>query len=431
MAAQPSELHARLIDLFGSPSTADPTKLYGNLTVAPSGNVLIGTLTDDSSAKLQVTGNISQPGTGRRFLADMTTPTFANRHYFQTSVANGITTVGALSNGTSTQAGFAAFNSSDPTNSCYAYLFSNSSTATVGTGVTGTGSYGTFTVNHAGADRMTIDNAGRIGFGKVPVANGTTVQAGNTGWSFEATDAGGQIRLMNGTSYNKNTILRDDGVSFYILHSTSNYGTWDSFRPFSVAHSDGTVTICGDGSTHAVVGVDGPFVNAGLCVASVSSGAPLGLRNHSTGGGSFWTVGPDSSNSFCIYNQGGVGMWMGNGGSSWNGNSDIRLKNIRDHISNAIDKVNSLQTITYTWKKDDDYNAAYDLPDDSRHYVGLIAQEVQAVQPEAVEVGENGYLGVAYASLVPLALAAIKELSAKLESQAAQISALQAQLASK
>lgn len=43
MSAQPSELSARLIDLFGNPLTADPTKLYGNLTVNPNGTVQIGT----------------------------------------------------------------------------------------------------------------------------------------------------------------------------------------------------------------------------------------------------------------------------------------------------------------------------------------------------------------------------------------------------
>jgi hypothetical protein len=45
MTAQPTELHARLIDLFGSPATADPTKLYGNLTVNSSGQVVIGSST--------------------------------------------------------------------------------------------------------------------------------------------------------------------------------------------------------------------------------------------------------------------------------------------------------------------------------------------------------------------------------------------------
>ena len=52
-----SQLTARLVDLFGSPVTANPAKLLGNLGVSPNGNVLVGTSTDDGVSKLQVTGN--------------------------------------------------------------------------------------------------------------------------------------------------------------------------------------------------------------------------------------------------------------------------------------------------------------------------------------------------------------------------------------
>jgi hypothetical protein len=50
------QMAARLVDLFGPSGTADPTKLKGNLTVAPSGNVMIGSATDDGVNKFQVTG---------------------------------------------------------------------------------------------------------------------------------------------------------------------------------------------------------------------------------------------------------------------------------------------------------------------------------------------------------------------------------------
>jgi hypothetical protein len=58
MTAQASELHARLIDLFGNPLTADPTQLMGNLMVSPGGRILVGTQTDDNANKLQVNGTI-------------------------------------------------------------------------------------------------------------------------------------------------------------------------------------------------------------------------------------------------------------------------------------------------------------------------------------------------------------------------------------
>ena len=49
--------------------------------------------------------------------------------------------------------------------------------------------------------------------------------------------------------------------------------------------------------------------------------------------------------------------------------------------------------------------------------MGVIAQEVQKVLPEAVNVvdEENGYLGVSYTSLVPVLIEAVKALKEKNE----------------
>jgi hypothetical protein len=54
--ATPSQLLARIIDLFGPAGTAVANKLYGNLMVSPAGNVIVGSLTDDAANKFQVTG---------------------------------------------------------------------------------------------------------------------------------------------------------------------------------------------------------------------------------------------------------------------------------------------------------------------------------------------------------------------------------------
>src|SRR5579864_4951953 len=54
-----SQLTARLVDLFGTPSTANPAKLLGNLGVTPNGNVLVGTSTEATTTnKLQVSGGV-------------------------------------------------------------------------------------------------------------------------------------------------------------------------------------------------------------------------------------------------------------------------------------------------------------------------------------------------------------------------------------
>jgi len=55
----------------------------------------------------------------------------------------------------------------------------------------------------------------------------------------------------------------------------------------------------------------------------------------------------------------------------------------------------------------------------------LIAQDVQAVLPEIVKEAPDGYLGLAYTDVIPLLVASIKELSAKLDESNLRIKALE------
>ncbi|KGE11443.1 hypothetical protein LA03_04115 [Burkholderia gladioli] len=117
-----------------------------------------------------------------------------------------------------------------------------------------------------------------------------------------------------------------------------------------------------------------------------------------------------------LYNQGNVGVFLADGGTSWSSNSDETLKNIRAEISDAVASVKSIRTVRYTWKAEDEKNVAETgNADTSRLNVGVIAQDVQKVLAEAVSIGSEGKLAVAYGDLVPLALAAIKELAARVE----------------
>ena len=104
--------------------------------------------------------------------------------------------------------------------------------------------------------------------------------------------------------------------------------------------------------------------------------------------------------------------------------SDKRLKeNIRP-IENALDKVSKLSGFVYNWNELANQKAQYDMDKD---YVGVYAQDVEEVQPEAVDLapfdndgedksisGEN-YLTVKYEKLVPLLIEAIKEQQEEIE----------------
>jgi len=97
--------------------------------------------------------------------------------------------------------------------------------------------------------------------------------------------------------------------------------------------------------------------------------------------------------------------------------SDDRLKTKTGLIESALEKVLSLEAFTYV---PNDLAKSFGF-EDSKQRVGLSAQSVQRVLPEAVcpapfdaeNQSGQGYLTVQYDKLVPLLVEAIKELASR------------------
>ena len=96
--------------------------------------------------------------------------------------------------------------------------------------------------------------------------------------------------------------------------------------------------------------------------------------------------------------------------------SDERLKSKTGALTDALDKVCTLDTFTYTHN---DLARSFGFTD-KRQYVGVSAQQVRKVQPEVVRIapfdadGEGSksgedYITVQYERLVPLLIEALKE----------------------
>ena len=113
--------------------------------------------------------------------------------------------------------------------------------------------------------------------------------------------------------------------------------------------------------------------------------------------------------------------------------SDKRLKHNIQPIENALSKVKSLTGMTYQWNE---VGKQYGWePDTEIREVGVFAQDVQVVLPEAVrpapfdhelgksKSGEN-FLTVKYEKMVPLLIEAIKEQQTQIESQKSEIDVL-------
>jgi hypothetical protein len=182
------------------------------------------------------------------------------------------------------------------------------------------------------------------------------------------------------------------------------------------------------GSRSTVAGPTGPpgFNGSAGGLGPVGFAGSIGSRGFAGSIGYAGSAGPIAgSNTQIIYNSGGAAAgslnltWDGtnlyvNGGVNATGDitafysSDERLKINVTPIENALAKTLSLNGVTFNWNE-----LAIGKSLEIRE-PGVIAQQVQAILPEAVALRDNGYLGVRYEKLVPLLIEAIKELSTEL-----------------
>lgn len=87
--------------------------------------------------------------------------------------------------------------------------------------------------------------------------------------------------------------------------------------------------------------------------------------------------------------------------------SDRKLKEDIQNIPNALSKVLEINGVTFTRN---------DLEDTTTRYTGVIAQEVEAVLPEAVTTNEEGTKAVSYGNMVGLLIEAMKEQQVQINS---------------
>lgn len=93
--------------------------------------------------------------------------------------------------------------------------------------------------------------------------------------------------------------------------------------------------------------------------------------------------------------------------------SDKNLKKNVERIPDALEKVRWLNGVSFDWDQDKIASLPFVGPKPGKD-IGLIAQDVEKVFPEAVMLREDGYRAVDYSRLVPVLIEAIKELSYRL-----------------
>ena len=84
--------------------------------------------------------------------------------------------------------------------------------------------------------------------------------------------------------------------------------------------------------------------------------------------------------------------------------SDERYKKNINIIDSALDKVTSIEGVTFKWDAD---SYPYNAPEGVQ--LGLIAQQVENSVPDVVITDENGDKSICYDRLIPLLVEAVKE----------------------
>ena len=283
------------------------------------------------------------------------------------------------------------------------------------------------TLSPSGTGTVTVSPAGGGSINNMSVG-ATTASTGN----FSSLGVTGNLdvaRYIRHTG-DTNTYIDFEGdtISFYtggereITINTSGVRLGDTGNGYlrQVSGNYGSIEV--DGGAHG--GWEGYNIG-GRAVFMHDNSSTLGLYDDVNNEWGFRYVFNGAS---YLYNNGGVKLETQSDGCQTTGihrasgnvisnTSDARLKTNIENIPNALDKVMSLNGVTYNWNE----NTPEEF-DKERAEVGLIAQEVQAVLPEIIhnapfDRGEDGtsisgkdYITLQYERVVPLLVEAIKEL---------------------
>lgn len=346
----------------------------------------------------------------------------------------------AMINNTSWTTGSAAYldlasmTSTDGTEHAYIGAVSSTSTSYAPALV-----FGARTALTAYSERMRIDTTGNVGigttspYGSLQVTNATgfdpwgmpldSVAVGyvaHTNWN------GSGIAMSGGTSGSDLGLIGYNANNIYFGQIS---GTGAASQQM-IINSSGYVGI-GTTSPVGLLDVHQSAVGVPLLVEGTDPRVALvdtSVTPFTTTGSPEWFIDNDDD-LFRIARQpnlstGGVAMLsitnVGNATlvGTLTQNSDIRLKENIETIPESLKKISEIRGVTYYWK--DRKNR------DNNRQMGVIAQEVEKVFPEAVtEDKKTGTKSVAYTSLVAPLIEAVKSLFMAQTQQGRDISSLQ------
>jgi len=296
----------------------------------------------------------------------------------------------------------------------------------------------TIAIATAGAEQMRINAAGNVGIGTASPSRELEVQnSGDVEIGLRSADTGGRLWTLQSSGINGGS---DDG-SFQIIDRTANGSRF-------LIRTNGDV---GVGTTspvarlHVAGGTDASLTGGGYIVAGNLNGFSLAIDDNeimARNNGAVSTLFLNQNyppGQTCLGTPGivvggnlvpkvdadqDVGdcnrAWLDIFSHNFDNVSDGRLKDHIEPIQYGLGTVLSLRPVSYQWK----------VKSDGRINLGLIAQEVEPLVPEAVSAGggPESRLSLRYNYFIPILIKAVQEQQTIIDDQRAQNAELKARL---
>jgi hypothetical protein len=261
------------------------------------------------------------------------------------------------------------------------------------------------------------NNVVTLGFGTPPVTvsnyfatSGLSSKDLGTGLHIKTGDSGASSVL---TSADELVIEGSADSGMTILSGASNVGQFrfgdsgnSNIGGISYSHADNKMNFITGGTGRMTVNSSGVV---GVGTSAVSSDSTIGASMHPEGRVNICYSGIGGHGLMTFFNGNGEIGSISNSGASgvaYNTSSDYRLKENEVAISNGIERLKQLQPYRFNFIVDPDTTVD-----------GFFAHEVQDIVPEAVVGEKDGdeMQGIDQSKLVPLLVAAVQELTTRLE----------------
>ena len=248
---------------------------------------------------------------------------------------------------------------------------------------TGSGASGTWGINISGTAAVASNSSALNGYASSTGANANTIALRDGSGHLTVNYSYCQwinARSSNSDSSGANGMVMSSSDGWYRHYNSSNVRAFLDVPTRTGGSASGTwgINISGNAASSSTCTVNNSNANSSYNIVW-NSGNTLYYTN------SIY-LNPSSKTIYA---------------NNFNSTSDIRVKDNIKTLEGSLDKLNLIRGVEY------DRNDS----EERFHQLGVIAQEIEKVYPEAVDEDKNGMKTVSYQQLVPVLIEAVKELS--------------------